>query len=71
MGNTKININQGNTRSKEYQGKNKIYYVFNKNNYLPSYSGTLEMCQAWINDKGYLGTINYSLDHRPFRPEFK
>ena len=67
MGNTKININQGNTRSKEYQGKNKIYYVYFMDDSKPKYSGTLEMCQKYLETK----TDNWMMDHRPFRPEFK
>lgn len=63
---TQININNKSNKKKSYQGSNKIYYVFYGGQTTPSFSGTLEMCQKWMKYK-----TNYSLDHRPFRPEFK
>lgn len=52
--------------SKQYRGRDKIFYVYYSNDSKPCYSGTLEMCQKWMQYKS-----GYSLDHRPFRPEFK
>jgi hypothetical protein len=64
---TNVNIRVGNNQGKKgYQGNNKIFYVYYTDDSKPRYSGTLEMCQKYIGDNKY-----YSLDHRPFRPEFK
>jgi antirestriction protein ArdC len=64
--NNKTNIIINNDKTKSYQGTNKIYYVYWSRDITPSFSGTLEMCQKWMQYK-----TNYSLDHRPSRPEFK
>lgn len=53
--------------SKHYRGKDKIFYVFYGNDSKPCFSGTLEMCQNYMNNS----YGSYSLDHRSFRPEFK
>jgi hypothetical protein len=66
---TNVNIRVGtNQGKKEYQGNNKIFYVYVFDSPTPTYSGTLEMCQKYIESTGRLSR---SLDHRPFRPEFK
>lgn len=70
MAKTQININtKVNSKPKHqpYQGANKIYYVYHDGDSTPCYSGTLAMCQKYM-DETYR---NVSLDHRSYRKEFK
>ena len=53
--------------AKNYQGQNKIYYVFYNTESGSCFSGTLQMCQDFMSTK----SGSYSLDHRAFRPEYK
>jgi hypothetical protein len=55
--------------SKHYRGRDKIFYVYYKRDSKPTYSGTLEMCKKWIENRW--DESNYSVDHRSFRPEFR
>jgi len=53
--------------SKPYEGRNKIYYVFYNRESGSCFSGTLQMCQDYMNNH----SGSYSLDHRAFRSEYK